>query len=739
MSKLWIIHRNPRRRDALAHLSGLAAPDLACASPSDASFASASPPAALLVGLEGDFELELDFVHRHRDVLTNTRRFLLTTPEDVDEVQRLFSAEPHEILDAVPTKRSLRALVLSAVSHRNAESLAERRDRERIAQRFSHWFGELEVPGLLRALDPSLGRLPLLVRGAPGSGRTLLARYAELFRGTAGPTLRLDASEIHDIEDITTRLKARRNAGLTSVRTVWIDDVDIWPASLQRSLAEWIRLGAAPTDAVGAPLRWVATAGPGGGLHESLDPHLEGAFAALSLAIPAIIDHPDALTRFAERISADWTEEVGGVPRRIGDGLLAALEAHAWSGDRTAVESVLRATLAASAQNPVIRLQGDLLVDPPQQTPPSDADDIASPHTLESHANEATLESLETQPLVEDASFLDDLAELDPDLRRDPEPAGLDLDPLGHDPEGGSPTPPLPPVSEEPSTIEDFERAFLDGLPDPVTRPARDAAIPGQNADASPAHNLDPSIQFSDETFDIARNGLPDNTLFPSDKSSNDSWRRLARSLSHEIRNPLVSIRTFTELLPEHFSDASFRERFTELVGRDVAHIDEVVSRLADAAAQEKLEAAPVDVSAMLEDLLDERRDRIGQGRLLVLRELEREAPIAWADRHALEVALAGLLDRALAALPERGDLFVATRRIDRSADGTPRLRVLLRHHNPELGSADTSGLEELSSGANVLEYVLAETVVEASGGSMTIDSTDAQETLILLDLRTPA
>jgi hypothetical protein len=37
-----------------------------------------------------------------------------------------------------------------------------------------------------------------------------------------------------------------------------------------------------------------------------------------------------------------------------------------------------------------------------------------------------------------------------------------------------------------------------------------------------------------------------------------------------------------------------------------------------------------------------------------------------------------------------------------------------------------------------VLEYVLAQTVVEAGGGSLTIDATDAQETVILVDLRTP-
>jgi nitrogen-specific signal transduction histidine kinase len=212
------------------------------------------------------------------------------------------------------------------------------------------------------------------------------------------------------------------------------------------------------------------------------------------------------------------------------------------------------------------------------------------------------------------------------------------------------------------------------------------------------------------------------------------SWRRLARSLAHEIRNPLVSIRTFTELLPEHYADETFRARFSELVGKDVAHIQDVVSRLSTAAARDHFEIEPVDVSGLVERLLSARRERIGRSRLVVLSELEHAAPRALADADALETALAGLLDRALDSLPEHGDLFISTRRIERAGDGRPRLRVLLRHHDPR-----ASGMGgELDPVSHILEYVLAETIVTALGGRLTIDPTQGPETLIVIDLPTP-
>ena len=712
MSKLWIVHRQARRRDALARLAGLAADEIVVGTPDGAAFVDAAAPAALLIALDDDFELELEFLHRHRERLEGTRRLLLVAPQDVAEAKRLTGAQNDEILDTLPHARDLRAFVLSAVAHRNAEPLAERRDRERIAHRFASWFGELEIPGLMRALDPSLATLPLLVRGAAGSGRSLVARYVELYRlhGGVGPTLRIDAREVVDLESIVERLLTRNASAERSgpaaqkrVRTIWIDEADALAPSVQRGLAEWLRLGTAPGAAVADTLRWVATAGPAG-MRDRLDPLLAGAFAPLGINVPALVDHPEALESFAAQVVAEWTSRVGGPARRLSPDALDALDAHAWVGDRAAVESLLITALA--------------------NTSVTSADPL--------HSEDLGLAGINLHFSGSNA----DAREGDTDFAGGPAEA-IDSEPAPPVAFAEAEVIAPEPLQAPSDATSGFERAFSEGLPEatpPVAQPA------DMNGGILGDPNVDISTEMSESAFDIARAGVR-----PAEEGWSQSWRRLARSLSHEIRNPLVSIRTFTELLPEHYADESFRERFTELVGRDVAHIDEVVDRLARAASQEKLEATPVDVSALIEGLLDERREAIGERRLLVLRELERDAPIAWADALSLEIALAGLLDRALAALPERGDLFVATRRIERGPDGTPRLRVLLRHHNPELaGSAsrllgNDPALADVSPANNVIEYVLAETIVEASGGQLTIDATDAQETLILVDLRTPA
>ena len=92
------------------------------------------------------------------------------------------------------------------------------------------------------------------------------------------------------------------------------------------------------------------------------------------------------------------------------------------------------------------------------------------------------------------------------------------------------------------------------------------------------------------------------------------SLEAIASGMVHEIRNPLVSLKTFTQLLPTRFEDPEFRARLVRVADRQISRIDELLGRfrtLASAPAQPMRLVDLLDpLRSALELLLPEREAR---------------------------------------------------------------------------------------------------------------------------------
>ena len=79
-------------------------------------------------------------------------------------------------------------------------------------------------------------------------------------------------------------------------------------------------------------------------------------------------------------------------------------------------------------------------------------------------------------------------------------------------------------------------------------------------------------------------------------------WRELAAGIGHEIRNPLVAIKTFTQLLPHRYTDEDFRLEFREMVTREVGRLDGIVAQIEGFAHPTAGVIDRADLTAMLEE-----------------------------------------------------------------------------------------------------------------------------------------
>jgi PAS domain S-box-containing protein len=81
---------------------------------------------------------------------------------------------------------------------------------------------------------------------------------------------------------------------------------------------------------------------------------------------------------------------------------------------------------------------------------------------------------------------------------------------------------------------------------------------------------------------------------------------RIVARIADEIKNPLVSINAFMELIGERYDDASFRYQFSTVVGRDVRRLVQIFDKLAALVNEGDYKREPVDIRSVAEECLAE-------------------------------------------------------------------------------------------------------------------------------------
>jgi signal transduction histidine kinase len=138
----------------------------------------------------------------------------------------------------------------------------------------------------------------------------------------------------------------------------------------------------------------------------------------------------------------------------------------------------------------------------------------------------------------------------------------------------------------------------------------------------------------------------------------------LVSGIAHEIKNPLVAIKTFAELLPERFQETDFREDFAKVVITEIDRIDDLVARLRGLAIPSPQPGGgAVDLREPISDTLALLRAQLEQARITVTRDFQDEQPFIAADVPQLKQLFLNLFINAIEAMGRDGELTVRVTR----------------------------------------------------------------------------
>jgi two-component system nitrogen regulation sensor histidine kinase GlnL len=133
----------------------------------------------------------------------------------------------------------------------------------------------------------------------------------------------------------------------------------------------------------------------------------------------------------------------------------------------------------------------------------------------------------------------------------------------------------------------------------------------------------------------------------------------LASGIAHEIKNPLVAIRTFAELLPERYRDEEFHGEFSKVVIREIGRIDGLVARLRELATQPVQRLTTLDLCTPLTETLALLRGQLEQKNIRVETRYQADAPPILGEVDLLKQLFLNLCINATEAMDPGGQLTI--------------------------------------------------------------------------------
>jgi signal transduction histidine kinase len=229
----------------------------------------------------------------------------------------------------------------------------------------------------------------------------------------------------------------------------------------------------------------------------------------------------------------------------------------------------------------------------------------------------------------------------------------------------------------------------------------------------------DPDASAKRRQISLSNNGnTPDLTL-------------LINELAHELKNPMVTIKTFSQLLGERFDDAGFRNRFQETVSNDIDRMDDLLEALLDFSRLQspQIQRVPIveELRRAVEDILPDCDKRSIKLCLAPSRET-----VVLADVTHLRYVVKNLLRSALSEVRSLGEIAMEARE-------NGEVVVSYANEGGQVVSLRQYLDGQVSSGEEVLpvRMLLARILLQRNGGGLRVERHEGGEVRVILQLPT--
>lgn len=139
-------------------------------------------------------------------------------------------------------------------------------------------------------------------------------------------------------------------------------------------------------------------------------------------------------------------------------------------------------------------------------------------------------------------------------------------------------------------------------------------------------------------------------------------WSELSSRMAHEIRNPLTSIKTFTQLFPERYNEAEFRDNFVQIVSKEIDKIDNITDQLVIYSKPFRGEIKPIEINSLVSEVLNSFNKSFEMKGIKINSNSPSEIIRAKGNRELLFEAFSRIVSNSVDFLNEKGEISVSVR-----------------------------------------------------------------------------
>jgi PAS domain S-box-containing protein len=136
---------------------------------------------------------------------------------------------------------------------------------------------------------------------------------------------------------------------------------------------------------------------------------------------------------------------------------------------------------------------------------------------------------------------------------------------------------------------------------------------------------------------------------------------RMAAMVAHEIKNPLVALKTFVDMVPRRAKDPTFIARFQDIVPKEVDRVNAIMEELLELSRPPRLSPRPLHVQEVIARCVALYEQQAAERGIGIIQELAPGIAPVRADPEYLSRAVGNLAINAIQAMTTGGTLTIRT------------------------------------------------------------------------------